>query len=157
MNIDIFWHSPIDLKDGRKDHLIYSAGNLNKFDGVPGVYMFCRLFGDDLIPLYIGKANDLEARIEQQLNTTKLMKTIQDAPAGKKVLVLGEFRCKPGQTKDTCIRMVEKALIEHALAEGYELVNQQDTKAKCDVMEFTGYAKAKAFTKKKMYVKRRRE
>ena len=155
MNIDVFWHSPIYLKDGRKDHLIYSAGNLGKFEGIPGVYMFCRVYDGDLIPLYIGKANDLKYRIERQLNTTKLMRTIQDSPSGKRVLVLGEFECKPGQKQDKCISMVEKALIEHALADGCELVNQQGTKRPYDAIEFRGNSMAKAFTEQKMYVKKR--
>lgn len=70
MKISVFWHKPIRLEDGSKNNLIYNITDLNKFEEIPGVYMFCRSYGDNISPLYIGKANNLASRIRQQFNTT---------------------------------------------------------------------------------------
>ena len=116
--------------------------------------MFCRQYSGNISPLYIGKAINLAKRINQQLNTTKLMKAIENAQSGAKVLIIGTLSTKPGQVADKCIKQVERALIEHALAEGYELINQMATKTPYDEMLFEGNIKAKKFTGSSMYMKK---
>ena len=154
MQISIKWHQQIELEDGSYDNLIFSVSDLSKFEDIPGVYMFCRQYSDNISPLYIGKAINLAKRIGQQLNTTKLVKAIENAQAGSKVLIIGTLNTKPGQVADKCIRQVEKALIEHALAEGYELINQMGTKTPYDEISFVGNKKAKVFTGSHMYIKK---
>lgn len=156
MEISIFWNRPLPLVDGSENNLIYTVADLGNFEEVSGVYMFCRVYKEKLSPLYIGKALDLAARIWQQLNTTRLMKAIENSPSGAKVLVIGELRSKTGQVTDRCIRLVEKALIEHALAEGYELINQKGTKTPYDEIAFAGNAVAKDFTGPHIYLKKSR-
>lgn len=155
MDINVFWHKQLNLEDGSDDNMIYTVQGIERFDEVPGVYMFCRKYKDKIIPLYIGKALNLAARIEQQLNTTKLMKAIENSSSGTRVLVIGEFQAKPGQQKDKCIRMVEKALVNHALAEECELINQQGTKTPYHEISFTGNARAKAFSGPAIYMQQR--
>jgi hypothetical protein len=154
MDINIIWHQPIELRDGLKDNLIYSAGDLTKLRDIPGIYMFCRLYDNVLYPLYIGKALNLSTRIQQQLDRTSLMVSIKKSHTGRKVLVLGEFKGRPGQIPETCIRLVEKALINHALAEGNKIINKQGTRTPYNAITFKGYFLAKSFTGKQMFVKK---
>ena len=44
------------------------------------------------------------------------------------MLIIGEYKPRPKQLSEQAIRIVEKALIEHALTEGYELRNKAGTK-----------------------------
>jgi hypothetical protein len=44
------------------------------------------------------------------------------------MLIIGEYKPRPKQLSEQAIRIVEKALIEHALTEGYELLNKAGTK-----------------------------
>ena len=153
MDLNIIWHKPIILKDGSNEDLIYTASGIEKFDEVPGVYMFCRLYNDELFPLYIGRAKDIAFRINQQFNTTKLMKGIEKSPIGQKVLVVGEFKPKGGQNTESAIRLIESALIEHALSEGYELLNKSGTKTPVHKMSFSGNKMAKNFSGSTMFKK----
>jgi hypothetical protein len=154
VEINVLWHKPMDLVDGSHENLTYTVHGLEAFEKKSGVYMFCRAYGRNLSPLYIGKALNLAARVRQQLNTTKLMNAVQKFPSGARVLVIGEFQCKQKQTVDKCIRLVETALIEHALAKGFELVNQKGTKTPYHEIHFTGNGLAKAFTGKQIYLKK---
>ena len=153
MNIEIKWHKPIKLKDGSKDDLILKIDNLDKLNGYTGVYMFCRKYAKSISPLYIGKAEDVGRRIKTHLNSIKMMKGIQNSQNGDKVLIVGELIGKPGQDKKKCIAIVEKALIEHALSEGYDLLNVQGTKTPVHGISFSGYQLAKNVTGKKIFAK----
>jgi hypothetical protein len=157
MEISIFWNKPLPLIDGSQNNLIYTVAGLGDFEEVSGVYMFCRVYKEKISPRYIGKALNLAARIRQQLNTTKLVRAIErQSLSGAKVLVIGELLSKPGQVTDKCIRLVEKALIEHALAEGHELINQKGTKTPYDEIAFAGNVAAKNFTGPQIYLKKSR-
>lgn len=153
MNLEVKWYRPLKLKDGTKDGLIYRIDNLDDWVGTGGVYMFCRKYSKSIVPLYIGKADDLGIRIKQHLNSVKLMKGIQSAQAGEKVIVFGEYIAKSGQDRKKTIPLIEKALIEHALLEGYELLNKQGTKTPTHKISFNGYQLVKNVTGKELYIK----
>ncbi len=107
MDLDIFWHKPITLEDGDKKDLIFDADGIEDYNGKPGVYVFCRKYGDRLRPLYIGKASNIGSRIRQQFkNNLKLMKQIEKAKSGVKVLVIGEFKRKSVQNTETAITLI---------------------------------------------------
>lgn len=151
MQLDIKWHKPIPLRDGSKQRLVYAADDLERWAGVAGVYVFVRRFGKHMIPLYIGKAGDVGLRIKQHLNTTKLMLGIKngaghDRPPGKRMILVGEFIAKSGQSSEKCIRLAETILISHALASGYSLLNIKGTKTLTHSINFSGYLGAKKFT-----------
>lgn len=156
MDLNVKWHKPIPLIDGHKQNLIYTAEGIDSWCGVPGVYMFCRQFDESLIPLYIGKAEDIAVRITQHFNTsTRLMKHISNADRvkkGKKVLIIGQFIPKSGQSTRKCIAIIEKALIVHALAEGCELINVQGTRTPTNHIHFSGYLGARSFSGKQLSV-----
>lgn len=154
MEISVLWHKPMPLVDGDDENLTYKVNGLKAFEEISGVYMFCRIYGKKLSPLYIGKALNLAARIRQQLNTVKLMNAVQKFPSGARVLVIGVFQRKHGQAVDKCIRLVEKAVIEQALANGFELFNQKGTKTPYHEINFTGNTDAKLFTGNQIYLKK---
>ena len=154
MELSIKWYKPIPLIDGDEQNLIYVADNLDSWNDVPGVYMFCRIFDGQTYPLYIGKAEDIGGRIWQHFKTnTKLMNTIKKAANGKRVIVPGEFTPKPGQNTKKCIAIVERSLISHALAEGYELLNIQGAKTPVHQLKFSGFLGARNLTGKSIGVK----
>lgn len=143
MDLAIKWHQPLKLIDASEDNLIFTIEALETlFDGA-GVYMFCRRYDASLKPLYIGKSINIQKRIKQHLNSVKMMKGIGNAQKGEKVLVVGEFIPKRGQNLDKSISIVETALIEHAITEGYELLNELCTKWPTHQISFNGYMLAK--------------
>jgi hypothetical protein len=155
MELNIKWRKPIKLMNGSNENLIYKVKDLSSLSGIPGVYMFCRRYGKILTPLYIGKAENIAVRIKQQLNSTKLMKGIENALNGEKVLVIGEFVSKNRRNDKDSIAIIEKALIEHALSEGYEILNVQGTKTPTHGINFSGYSGAKAVTGPNIKIKKK--
>jgi hypothetical protein len=128
MDLRITWHKPVKLqKAPMRSSLIYDL-DMDSAPNKPGVYIFMRKFGNNLNPLYVGKALNLRTRIGQQLVGLKLMKGIQNAANGSRAVVFGEFVPRPGQSADRCILLIEKALIRHFLSEGHDLLNKAGTR-----------------------------
>ena len=151
MELSIKWHQPIPLVDGDQHNLIYVAEDLDSWQGVPGVYMFARMFNGGVIPLYIGKAESIGGRAWQHFkNNTKLMTSIKKSAKGARVFIPGKFTPRPGQSTKKCIALVERALIVHALAEGYELLNVQGTKTPTHKISLSGYLGARNITGKSL-------
>jgi hypothetical protein len=153
MNLEIKWHQPIILEDGDDDNLIFQVPNIENWQDVPSIYMFCRSYGGVIIPLYIGRSKNVGQRIKQHLNTTKMMRSIEKALNGEKLLIIGEFIPKPGQKIDSSLKILERTLIEYALAEGHVLINKSGTKTPIHTISFNGYKAAKDFTGSTMYTK----
>ncbi len=147
MDLSVKWHTPVNLLSGDKQNLIYVAEGLDDWWDVAGVYMFARIFNDEVSPLYIGKAEKLGARAWQHFkNNTRLMNGIKKAASGNKVLILGKFSPKPGQSTKKCIALIERALIDHALTEGHKLINVQGTRTPAHKVSFSGYLGARSIT-----------
>jgi hypothetical protein len=128
MELKLVWSKPIPLIQCRADvSRIYDV-NLEAVPPVAGLYMFMRAFGRNKSPLYIGRAGNLRARVEQHLNSIKLMKGILNAANGSRVLLVAEFIPKQAQNRNRCIQLIERALIRHYLSDGYELLNKSGTR-----------------------------
>jgi hypothetical protein len=128
MELKLVWHKPVALREAEaRTNLLYEL-DLEKIPATPGVYIFMRTFGKNQNPLYVGKAKNLGSRIKGQLNTLKLMRGIQNAAHGSRVLVFGEFVPKQAQRVDKCLTLIERALIRHFLSEGHELLNKAGTR-----------------------------
>ena len=154
MDLKVQWYKPIELLDGAAENLIYTAKGLDEWREVPGIYMFARVFKGTLHPLYIGKAENIGLRATQHFkNSTKLMNSLKKSANGSKVLVPGEFKPKPGQNTKKCIAMIERALIDHALTEGYELLNVQGTRTPTHTVNFSGFLAARNITGQSISVK----
>jgi hypothetical protein len=93
-------------------------------------------------------------RIREHLENTTLMKRIDNGAKGERVLLLGEYKPKSGQSSSTALAIVEQTLIELALAEGYALLNTAGTKTCLHAVRCSGFRRAKQFSGSKMYIKK---
>jgi hypothetical protein len=137
LNIEAIWSRPIKLKLARYG-AIYECDEPDKIPTGPGVYIFGREHGDAAAPLYIGKALNLRRRIEQQLNSVKLMKGILEAQTGGRFVIYCEPQLRPGQRAVRVITILERALIGHALSVDFELLQKQGTKTPNHTIRFLG-------------------
>jgi hypothetical protein len=128
MDLRVTWHKPVELRKSRPGSIWIYELDLNNAPDKPGIYIFMRKFGNQLHPLYLGKAQNLRTRLGQQLGALRLMKGIENAAIGSRVVVFGEFIPRPGQKADKCVLLIEKALIRHFLSEGDDLLNKAGTK-----------------------------
>ena len=138
MDIALKWAKPISLKDGSRTNQIYSCGGFERVPSNPGVYVFAREFGKNVVPLYIGQASKLRQRIEAQFNNVQLMVGIKNAQAGRRILLIAQVEPRPGQRINKVLNIVESALIKNALTQGHDLLNLQGTKTKVHVIKSKG-------------------
>jgi len=139
LNIDIHWRRPVPLDDGRDDGLIYTC-DLEMFPHEPGIYVFGRQWGDNFTPLYIGKATNLRRRVKQQLEkNVRLMNGVKrNVRAGTRQINHCTVVTKPGQQLDKVLATVERAMIEHALTSGFDLINVSGTKLRSHCISSSG-------------------
>lgn len=127
MKLHIDWNRPIKLRDGTKQNLIYVL-DLLKLAKVSGIYIFGRRWGSGFEALYVGKANNIRARVKSQLNNLRLMQHLKNAKTGRRMLLSGRIVTKPGQRLGKSLALIERALIRYFLSEGHDLVNKQGTR-----------------------------
>ena len=151
LNIEAAWSNPIKLKLARS-RAIYECAKLDEIPEEPGVYVFLRDHGGSKTPLYVGRAQNLRRRIEQQLNSVKLMTGIKEAPSGKRCLIYCVPRLKRRQRAGSVIRVIEDALIAHSLAENCELLQTQGTKRPNHTIRFNGNRTSEAIAPRHMRV-----
>ena len=146
------WENPIKLDDGRVKNLIYHT-NSDEISEGSGCYVFYNKYGESITILYIGKADKLRTRIEQQFNNLKLMMGIKNAINGNKYLmyceVLGNKKSKKFKKS---LKMLEKQLIKYATLEGHGLLNQKGTKIKYNHIEFKGNRDSEKMFGRKMNI-----
>lgn len=128
MDIELDWSRPIRLSRSRDQQRIFEPPDLDDIPRTPGVYIFARRRGDAFVPIYIGKADRLRRRIRQQLNNLRLMLGLEAAPSRARFVLYAEYGGRPGPRASRAIAIAERALIEYALAQGHDLINQQGTK-----------------------------
>lgn len=78
------------------------------------------------------------------------MVQIQNSGPDERVVVIGEFTSKSGQNTETAIKLIEKALIRHALSIGYQLLSKSGTKIPVHEITFSGNLDTKRFSGNKM-------
>jgi hypothetical protein len=128
MHLQLEWTRRLPLRDGRKIGLLYAV-DLEKVPNKPGVYIFGRTFGRSFEALYVGKARNLRRRVAGQLkNNVRLMMHMSNASIGKRIVLAGVFKPKPGQNKDRCLALIERAFIRYFLSETHDLVNVSGTR-----------------------------
>ena len=156
MRIDLAWDKPARLKDGTKLNQVYYCPSLERISNKSGVYVFARTFGQLVVPLYVGQATKLRKRIEQQFKSNvRLMMGLRQADIGRRILLVGRLRLHPGQQKKRVLDIVEASLIKHALAQGYDLLNQQGTKTKVHAIKSKGNHSSKQIAPLTMLVERK--
>jgi hypothetical protein len=136
MKISVTWHPPIAL-DGPA-HDLCDEFLYDQLPTAPAIYIFARRFGPKLAAIYVGKAEVLRHRIRQQLNNNRLMRALESAPNGARVLIYGSFNGRRRQRLAALLETVERALINHFTEEGHELINKRGTRLPVDEIEFNG-------------------
>ena len=160
MELNISWWPPLRLIDGSEHNLIYmleDQSSLEELEEVPGIYIFARKYKGETIPLYVGMAHNLEARIELQIyKNVLLMKALQSAARGERILLIGELQPNPGQEIVKALKITEATLIEHCLTEGYDILNKQGTKRPVHLIKFSGSRLGTHLTRRLMKVRKSR-
>ncbi len=143
MDLQLRWHAPIDLY--RAADLIYDMLDLTieELPPEPGVYVFARSHGGKTVPLYIGRAENIQRRIKQQFNNLKLMRGIERSPTGARKLFLGQIVTRPNQRATDAIKIIESALISTAMVEGYDLLNVSGTRTLAHSITSSGNREAR--------------
>lgn len=152
MNICVRWQEPIELSDGSNDGLIYWCGDFEMIPASPGIYVFARQFGETVSPLYVGQALNMRSRVKQQFNNLKLMRGIENAQIGRRLLLLGTVMTKRGQKIDRVLDVIESGMIEYFVTCGYELINRQGTKLAYDAVAFEGNLLSRRLCPSKLHV-----
>lgn len=155
MKITVRWQDPIQLRDGSRLNLIYSCLDQEDIPDAPGVYVFARRFGNTIQPLYVGQALSLRSRICQQFNNLRLMKSVENAAIGYRLVLIGQVILRPGQQPEPVLDIVEQALIEHYMAEGFELLNRLGTRIPKHSIEFAGHRQSRMLVPPAMNVRKR--
>ncbi len=151
LNIEARWSHPIIIRLA-KVGAIYECEDLHEIPSEAGIYIFGRCHGESRAPLYIGKALNLRKRIEQQLNSVRLMTGIKEAASGNRFLIYCVPKIKPGQRATQVVKLLEDALISHALAFDHELLQKQGTKRPNHTIKFSGNRASEAIAPRKMRV-----
>jgi len=126
MKLHVDWMSPIPLCDGSNENLIYTCAR-EKLPESPGVYIFGRTWGNSFEALYVGKAGSVQDRVRNQFKNLPLMRHVEKAKTGERVVLIGQFKGQRGQQCDNCLPIIERALIRHYLERGDDIVNKQGT------------------------------
>jgi hypothetical protein len=123
MKLTVSWDKPIRLKEVKGGNSIYSVA-LEKVPNVAGIYIFARRYGKSYEALYVGKSTKLRARVKGHLNNLKLMKYLENAKAGQRVVFIGQLTYKKKKV-DAALKTLERAFIRNFLVEGHNIANQQ--------------------------------
>ncbi len=154
MKLEVEWAHPLPLLSGAREGLIYTV-DLDRIERVPGVYIFARRWGSSFEALYVGQSGNLRSRVKTHLNSLRLMRHIETAKTGKRFVLLGQPVFKPGQQAARVLRVLERALIRHFLAEGHDLVNKQGVKIRRHEINSAGPL-PRRFLPSPMYLERSR-
>ena len=134
--------------------LIYSC-NLNAIRDAAGVYIFARYWGRKYYALYVGQSKHLRGRVRGHFNNLKLMKYLEEARNGKRVIITGNAIIQPGQKPDKVLKTLERAFIRHFLAEGHDLVNRQGIRIRRHEIHSDGHIK-RSFIPSSIYLEKRK-
>lgn len=153
MNFNATWAQPIDLVDGTSLGLTYYVKEITQIPENPGAYVFARVHSGKVTPLYIGESANLRKRIDQHFKkNVRLMNSLKKAPSGKLVFLYCTIRTNSDKRRDAMLALLQKALIEHALSEGHQLLNLQLTKTPFHTISFTGNRSSEQVAPRLMYV-----
>jgi hypothetical protein len=153
MQIDASWSQPIALKRCKPGGLIYEL-DIDTLPAEPGVYVFGRKHGENVVPIYIGETLSVRGRIKGHLNSLPLMRAVENAPKGGRFLMYCTVRAGSREKAKKHVRVVEKALILHAQSEGHVLFNKKGTRLPTDEISFTGNRTSEAVAPRVMLIKR---
>ncbi len=156
MKIQADWKRELELKPIKTGNALFTM-DTDSLHELPGIYVFIRKYENKAYPLYVGQASNIKRRIIQHQNNLKLMLGILRAGKGQKCVLYCTITAKQGQRRSKILAILEKALMDHCLTQGYELLNKQGTKVKYEVIRFTGNRTSEDLFGRKMLTKRKHE
>jgi len=123
MKIELNWLEPIEL--GSSTNLRENIKNfdLNEIPEIAGVYIFYREYGETQKALYVGKSENIRARMKAHFNSLALIEGLEEAPQGKKKLIFAEVKTRSELKR--ALNQAEKALIQHYIEQGHPLLNKR--------------------------------
>lgn len=146
MDYELRWQKPAMLFHSFT--LIYEIDEdaLAQLPGGPGVYVFARVHGKNVYPLYVGQSLTVRKRVSQHLTTNvKLMRGIQKAPNGERRVYGAELTVTSRMNVGKALTVIEKAMISTAHVEGHELLNVQGTKTLVHTIKSSGNREARSW------------
>jgi hypothetical protein len=126
MKLRLAWMKRLPLSGASSQNLIYTC-DIEKIPDKPGVYVFGRMHGRKFEALYVGKGNSVRSRVKTQFKNLPLMKHVEKAMNGRRVLWVGQFMPAQGQQIGNCLPLIERTIIRHFLSEGHNLSNLRGT------------------------------
>jgi hypothetical protein len=139
LNIEAHWAEAIELVRPSAGGLIYDSSKKTQIPDVSGAYIFARQHGNNVVPMYIGEAQNIRKRFDQHLkNSVLLMNALRRAGNGKRIFIWCVPQPKKKQNQKKARTILQDALIENALAEGHQLVNKHGTKVPVHTIDFKG-------------------
>jgi len=153
LHIEAQWSQPVALTLSNEVREIYTCNDIESVSTNAGVYIFARRHGNAVTPLYVGQSGNLRKRLCQHLNSVALMNSIRAAPTGSRIFIFCEPVLRKGQQLPRVLDTLENALIDHALAEGFALLNVQGTKRPAHTIEFSGNRTSEALAPRTMLLK----
>lgn len=154
MKLKISWNKPVSLTKEKDEMQIYSC-NLDRIPDACGIYIFARYYNRKYYALYVGQSKNLRSRVKGHLNNLKLMKYLEKARSGKRIVITGNIMTKGGQNLEKALNVLERALIRHFLAEGHNLVNRQGVRIRSREIISVGPMK-KSFIPYSIYFEKKR-
>ncbi|SRR5579883_1773423 len=159
MNICIIWQKPILLAKRKK--ICFDQKHLSKLEKRPGVYFFSRRYAGSYLPFYVGETFNIRGRLKQHLASKKIADVLRgisdrDLPSirqGERYFHAGYFKGKPGQDPKKCLDIVQRQLIEQAVAEELPLLNHQLTRVATHTLTFTGSKNGRSIFPKRKQIK----
>jgi hypothetical protein len=137
MQIEARWKQEVALTPVKVGTELFNV-NIDLIPETSGIYVFMRRYEKKSYPIYIGQALNIRKRIVQQKNNLKLMLGISRHDKGAKSVLCCVIRFKPGQNKAKTLSILERAIIDHCLTQGYELLNKQGVRVKYETIKFKG-------------------
>ena len=146
MEIRLHWQPPLPLVRVRVRVPRYECDYLDEVPDQPGIYVFGRIRGSIVEPLYIGLAKNLSRRVRQHLRSNaSLMAHLYAATAGRRVLLVGELVSGHGKSTHRVLRSIERAMIRYAMGQGCDILNKHGARRPAYQLRHEGNRKATAW------------
>lgn len=145
MKIRIDWQEPILVARHKKLEQDWQT-KADAIEGRAGVYFFARQHGTKRIPFYIGESVNLRRRLEQLMKTAAIMDVLRSLKdggdknirQGARYFHYGYLATARGQNAKSCLAVVQRHMIETAMAAGYPILNKQLTAMPTHELMFDG-------------------
>ena len=138
MKVELDWYEPIEL--GSSSTLKEKVKNfdVSLLPEISGVYIFYREYGNYQEALYVGKSENIRARMKAHFNSIKLIDGLVETPKGQKKLIFAEVKTRSDLAK--ALAQAEKGLINQLDDEQHPLLNRKLMKDQYDYIISKGHA-----------------